>query len=293
MATVRSYRSAVHRYAGLPALDTFYDRVDAESAAQHLRAASRVRARQIIDHSRTRTSDRLLRKLTATEGDEPRIVEQPPFVVHVDRDHFRDELDNLYHGYLASLSEDRADLLRRFRVVDVARKVVGVGSVGRRCVIVLLVDPTGAPLFLQIKEAGASVLELAPDAPAPDHHGRRVVGGQRRMQAASDPFLGSTHTGDTHAYVRQLADMKGGADLDRLTPTTLADYGGLCGRVLARAHARSGDAAVIAGYLGRGDKFDRAIVEFAMRYADQNETDHATLVAAIADGEIEAAESPR
>lgn len=201
-----------------------------------------------------------------------------------------DDLDsttvrNVFLDYRESLPEERRLLLDRFAVVDVARKVVGVGSVGTRCFVVLLTGrDAGDPLFLQIKEAGPSVLEPHAGASAQRHAGHRVVAGQRLMQAATDIFLGwATGPGGRHFYWRQLRDMKGSADVAAMDPVLLQEYAALCGRTLARAHARTGDRIAIAGYLGTGDVFDRAVARFALAYADLTLADHAALTAALTD----------
>ena len=194
--------------------------------------------------------------------------------------------------YRASLRPDLRRLLERFRYVDSARKVVGVGSVGTRAWIVLLIGRTGAdPLFLQLKEAEASVLEPFLGASQHDTHGQRVVEGQRLTQAADDVTLGWLRTTgpdgrERDYYVRQLWNQKGSALVERMNAKALAEYARICGRTLARAHARAGDAVPIAGYLGRGDRFDRALAAFAESYADQNEQDYATVRAAVDDGRI-------
>ncbi len=192
--------------------------------------------------------------------------------------------------YRSSLPDDRRVLLDRYRVVDWARKVVGVGSVGTDDAIVLaLGDSEKDPLFLQVKEAQASVLEHFAGRSRYPSHGQRVVWGQRIMQAASDIFLGWTRLGERDYYVRQLRDMKGSIAIEKLSPQELADYARTCGAALGRAHARSGDAVAIAGYLGAGDNFDRAIARFAAAYADQTERDHALLIRAVNSGRLEAA----
>ncbi|MBT2545582.1 DUF2252 family protein [Streptomyces sp. ISL-44] len=193
--------------------------------------------------------------------------------------------------YRSTLPEERRLLLDRYLLVDAARKAVGVGSVGTRCFIVLLTGRDERdPLFLQIKEAGRSVLEDHLPADSHDHHGQRVVAGQKLLQAASDIFLGwMTGPAGRHFYGRQLRDMKGSALVETMTPAMLGQYAELCGTALARAHARSGDRIAIAGYLGRADTFDRAVADFALRYADQTVADHAALTAAITDGAVTAA----
>jgi uncharacterized protein (DUF2252 family) len=198
-----------------------------------------------------------------------------------------------YQAYRATLRPDMRHLLGYFEVVDVARKVVGVGSVGTRCFIVLLQGRDASdPLFLQVKEATASVLEEHLPRSRYRQHGQRVVQGQRLMQAASDIYLGWTRDPDAirHFYWRQLRDMKGSVTTETMTPPGLTLYAQLCGWTLARAHARSGDPVAIAAYLGRGDAFDRAITDFAERYADQNERDYAEFTAAIKSGRLTATE---
>jgi uncharacterized protein (DUF2252 family) len=233
---------------------------------------------------------------------EPRIVSDPPLIVSA-TDLAKDAgvqfewLEGLIHGlfreYRDSLQDDRRHLLEEFRMVDLARKVVGVGSVGTRCWILLLLGRDGDdPLFLQIKEAQASVLEPYLGKSGYANHGQRVVAGQRLMQTTSDIFLGWLRSKETldgverDFFVRQLWDWKTSADLDTILPEGLELYGEVCGFLLARAHARSGDRIAVASYLGKGDGFDRAVAEFAIAYADQNERDHAAVQAAAKDGRI-------
>jgi uncharacterized protein (DUF2252 family) len=221
------------------------------------------------------TSLKAMPRLTEPVGGSRRFVENPPLLTHVA------ECDNAWIGevlgrYRASLQNNRRLLLDRYRPVDAARKVVGVGSVGTRCYVVLLLgDRDDDPLLLQVKQATMSVLEPYAGRSRYRHPGHRVVSGQRLLQTASDIFLGWTADGAADYYVRQLWDMKGGVDLETLDPADLVPYGRLCGWVLARAHARSGDASAISGYLGSGDQFDRAVATFAEAYADQTEADHA------------------
>ncbi len=195
----------------------------------------------------------------------------------------------LFRGYLATLEDDRRTLVQRYRFIDFAHKVVGVGSVGTRCHVLLLdAGQNDDPLFLQIKQAEASVLEPYAGKSLHHNHGRRVVEGQRLMQSASDIFLGWSCEGEHDVYFRQLRDMKGCADLESMSAGDLADYARLCGWVLARAHARSGDAARIAGYLGKSPTFDESLAEFAVAYADQTERDYETLQTAVRSGRIAA-----
>jgi uncharacterized protein (DUF2252 family) len=203
----------------------------------------------------------------------------------------------LFREYRGTLQGDRRRLLEEFRLVDLARKVVGVGSVGTRCWILLLLGRDGSdPLFLQIKEAQASVLEPHLGTSEYANHGERVVAGQQLMQATSDIFLGWVHSevtldgAERDFFVRQLWDWKTSVDLDTILPEGLEIYGEVCGFLLARAHARSGDRIALASYLGKGDGFDRALVEFAVAYADQNERDHAALRHAADEGRIQVQE---
>jgi uncharacterized protein (DUF2252 family) len=288
---VRAYRIRMGQLSAMAPLDVWYERVDVEAVlalARKQATPSLPTVQHLVERARHHTSLAALPKLTELVDGERRIIEDPPLILHA---HHRFDVPRAaFDAYLASLSRERRTLLDRYRLVDAARKVVGVGSVGTRCHIVLLMDADGdAPLFLQLKEAEVSV--LAPYAGASDcvHEGERVVTGQRLMQAASDLFLGWTDDpyGNQY-YVRQLRDMKGSVSIDLLSPDDLTRYAMLCGVTLARAHARSGDPAAIAGYLGTGDQFDRALVRFADQYADQTLADHASLERAVADGRIEA-----
>jgi uncharacterized protein (DUF2252 family) len=236
-------------------------------------------------------------------GGRYRIVSQPPVVMPL-RELAFDQAPELapeqvgqviqeqFRAYRATLQPDRRHLLERFEIVDAARKVAGVGSVGTRAYIVLLQGrDAGDPLFLQIKEATASVLEAHLPRSRYRQHGARVIQGQRLMQAASDIYLGWTRgPRGRHFYWRQLRDMKGSAAIEAMTPLGLTAYARVCAWTLARAHARSGDPVAIAAYLGDGDDFDRAVTDFALRYADQNERDYAEFVAAVNSGTLTAAE---
>ena len=291
-AGVQAYREWTRRYAELNTLDVWYTLVDATRAVELSRSADQRAGARVLARSRERTSQRLLTRLATTDVDPPRIVDQPPLLTHVDIESNRGDLEEIYHSYLESLPDERRVLIEQFHAVDFARKVVGVGSVGTACYVALLLDDHGAPLFLQLKQATQSVIEQAGGRHEFEHEGRRVVAGQRVMQATGDIFLGWTRAAGLDGYVRQLADMKGSVPLNRLTPANLVDYVDVCGWTLARAHARSGKAAVIAGYLGGGDSFDRAIADFAVAYAQQSLADHARLTAAIADGAVAVSPEP-
>ena len=260
------------------------------------------RAEKNLAKAHTRDSVQALSKLAELADGQYRIVSQPPVIVPardlaatfgLSADEVMPMLHEQFRAYRATLPDDRRQLLERFQIVDAARKVVGVGSVGTRAFIVLLEGRDAYdPLFLQIKEATASVLEGYLPRSRYRHHGERVAQGQRKMQAASDIFLGWTRGIDVrrHFYWRQLRDMKGSALVELMAPATLTHYARMCGWTLARAHARSGDPVAMAAYLGRDDAFDRSVTDFCERYADQNEQDYGEFVKAIRSGRLEAAE---
>jgi uncharacterized protein (DUF2252 family) len=290
-----SYRDLLTGLATTPTLDAWCWSIDTDVVVAVAEAKGDAETRGILDRGIARahahSNLQAVNKLTTIVDGRRRIIDQPPLVGHVGGD---DELDNmqaLLDGYRASLPDDTGHLLDRFTLVDAARKVVGVGSVGTRCWIALL-EGGGHddPLILQIKEAQASVLEPYLGRSAYDNHARRAVEGQRFMQAASDMFLGWTHdeTSDVDYYWRNLRDMKVSANINALGTNPFLSYAELCGGTLARAHARSGDAAGISGYLGKGDAFGKALGRFATTYADQNALDHEALVQAIKDGRVPA-----
>jgi uncharacterized protein (DUF2252 family) len=260
------------------------------------------RADKTLAKAHTRDSLQALSKLCELVDGQYRIVSQPPIVVpardlastyDLSQDEVVPVIHDQFRAYRATLQDDRRQLLERFEIVDAARKVVGVGSVGTRAFIVLLQGrDTGDPLFLQIKEATASVLEPYVAKSRYRQHGERVVQGQRMMQAASDIYLGWTKGLDVnrHFYWRQLRDMKGSALVEDMIPLGLTFYARICGWTLARAHARSGDPIAIAEYLGTGDEFDKAITDFSQRYADQNEQDYDEFVNAVKSGRLSAVE---
>jgi uncharacterized protein (DUF2252 family) len=270
---------------------------EAKAAKKARKKAEKTRAK-----AHTRDSLQALSKLGELVDGSYRIVSQPPIVVPIRElttasGLSPEDVSNALHGqlraYRATLQDDRRRLLERFEIVDMARKVVGVGSVGTRAFIVLLEGrDTGDPLFLQVKEATTSVLEDHLPKSRYQQHGERVVQGQRMMQAAGDIFLGWTRGVDErrHFYWRQLRDMKGSALVEAMAPLGLTFYADTCGWTLARAHARSGDPVAIAEYLGVDDAFDRSITEFSERYADQNEQDFQDFVKAVRSGRIEALE---
>jgi uncharacterized protein (DUF2252 family) len=290
-ASVRAYRSAMRQFAGMSTLEVWYSRLDVSELATFAETlppeAVLARVERSIAGARRRTNLQAMEKLTTVVDGERRFVEDPPLLERAGAEHAELLGGEALAQYRSTLVSDRAALLDRFHVVDVARKVVGVGSVGTRCYVLLLQGTDGSdPLMLQFKEATASVLEphTAPSALA--HHGARVVAGQRLLQAATDIFIGWTSATDAQghvhdSYVRQLRDMKFSPDLSALGLTGIDLLLRAAGWTLARAHARSGDPIAIAAYLGGSSRFEDAITPWAMGYADQTEDDHAGLVHAI------------
>lgn len=286
-----AYRAAMRRLAGRGELAVWYERLDADSLLPLVRSARRRgQVASSLTRARRRTSLQALGKLTEVVDGRRRIIHDPPLLEPAGASDTA-SVRKIFSDYRSTLSEERRLLLDRYRFADAARKVVGIGSVGLRCFVVLLTGrDQGDPLFLQIKEARKSVLEEhLPQGPYV-HPGHRVVAGQRLLQAASDIFLGWMSGPQGRAfYWRQLRDMKGAADVAGMSPADLLGYARLCGTALARAHARSGDRIAIAAYLGGADTFEQAVADFAVAYADQTAADHAALGAAIAAGVVAAA----
>ena len=305
LGTVEAYRNAMRQFAGMNNLDVWYAHMDTDRMLEEYRPRLKPgmarRTDRALAKARTRDSMAAFSKLTHEVDGQPRILDQSPLIIPIsqlaplERDELYQGLRRLLNGYRDTLEYHRRILLDKFELADVARKVVGVGSVGTRAWIALMVGRDGQdPLFLQIKEAEASVLEAFAGTSAFSTHGERVVHGQRLMQAASDILLGWFRfqegiDGRVHDYyVRQLKDWKGSAEIAQMRPDGLAIYGRLCGWTLARAHARSGDPIAIAAYLGAGTSFDRAILAFAGAYAEQNDRDYRALTAAVQGGRIAA-----
>ena len=304
-AVTRAYREAIHRFAAMSNLDVWYARIDVDEierlAAERIGHKQRKLFERNVAKARSKDSMKAFTKLTTIVDGEPRIAGDPPLIVPiedvaagVEPAELEETLRGVIRSYRRTLSPDRRRLLERFRYAHAARKVVGVGSVGARAWILLMLgrDETD-PLFLQLKEAQASVLEPFLGKSTFNHHGQRVVEGQRLTQAASDIMLGWIRIEDFDGvsrdfYVRQLWDGKGSAIVETMNPQAMTLYAELCGHTLAKAHARSGDAIAIAGYLGAGESFDRALASFAEAYADQNERDYDALQAAVASGRITA-----
>jgi uncharacterized protein (DUF2252 family) len=317
-ASVASYRKAMAQFAGLDTMDVWYAHLAEQDLMKGVRRAAAAsatgkgqgkvartavkRAARIGSKAHARGSLQALSKLAELVDGRYRIVSQPPMVVPardlaamygISAEQLTEAIDRQFRSYRRTLQPDRRALLERFKIIDVARKVVGVGSVGTRAFIGLLQGRDESdPLFLQVKEATASVLEDHLPVSRFRNPGERVVQGQRLMQAASDIFLGwSTGVQEGYFYYwRQLRDMKGSIDVETMVPLGLEYYASICGWTLARAHARSGDPVAITAYLGDGKEFDRAITDFSARYADQNDLDYQAFTAAIQSGRLEAAD---
>ena len=310
LASVRTYRESMRQFAAMNNLGVWYSRLNADQLVTRLRSEKDKKQAKSVERvaakAQTKDSMKAFAKLTHLVDGEPRIISDPPLIVPIaelaeaegrNGDEITAGVLALFEGYRRTLQPDRRLLLEGFRYVDLARKVVGVGSVGTRCWILLLLGrDDNDPLFLQIKETGPSVLEQHHGRSQFRNHGQRVVEGQRLMQAASDIFLGWLRNKEgldgraRDFYVRQLWDWKTSVDTDTILPRGLELYASACGWTLARAHARSSDRIAIATYLGKSDVFDRAVADFAIAYADQNERDYATLVEAAKKGRIEAKE---
>jgi uncharacterized protein (DUF2252 family) len=317
LGSVTAYREAMAGFAQMGTMEVWYARLDEDDLVQRLRdaasAANKKAKKEAIQaektlrkgatKARTRDSLQALSKLGELVDGQYRIVSQPPIVVPareleaaygLSRDEIEQAIHQQFRAYRATLRDDQRQLLERFELVDVARKVVGVGSVGTRAFIALLEGRDQQdPLFLQVKEATRSVLEGPLPKSRYKQHGERVVTGQRMMQAASDIYLGWSRgplDPDRYYYWRQLRDMKVSAEVESMTPVGLRIYAAMCGWTLARAHARSGDPVAIAAYLGKRDTLDRSITDFSERYADQNDRDYQAFAEAVRSGRLQALE---
>jgi len=287
-AGVEAYRRRMRGYRAMPELNIWYDATSADNLIEYFEPADRDRVSVYIERKRKRrVSRRAFTKLTEMADGRPRITEDPPVRVAVSDDEQADIAGELLAGYRQTLQDDRRVLFDRFTLTDVVRQVVGVGSVGMRVYLVLLEGRTGAdPLFLQLKQAGSAVYEAHKQASACASHGERVIAGKRLLQSATDIFVGWGSLYGNDYYVRQFRDMKIIPSTELIAPR-LVEFATACGGALARAHARSGDPMAIASYIGKGPGFTEAMCEFARRYAEQNEHDHAQLVNAIAAGQVE------
>ena len=298
MAAVSSYRKRMKEYAYKGNLELWYSTINAKDVLKALNPSARKAADRIMTKARQRTHMQVLGKMTDLVDDKYRLKVNAPFIVRETHTQagrpIEEALGMLLESYFKSLAHDRKNLLKHYRIVDVARKIVGVGSVGTRCWIIFLTgNNSDDPLFLQVKEAQPSVLEQFQKGSSLDtDHGRRVVEGQRLIQGAPDIFLGWGELDGIHFYIRQLRDMKGGVEFDPKTVKieNMPQYSSLCAWALALAHAKSGDAAMIAGYAGNSDELDEAMANFAFAYADQTEKDFDTLAAAAKNGKIKVAE---
>jgi len=286
----RSYREHLREYSRLSPLEVWYTRIGVE---QVIEMAPDEKTRKIREQMMTKARERIIEHLypkivTQTAG-RNRFVDQPPILYHVNEPDWETLVREGLEDYRQSLPEERRVLFDRYRLEDFALKVVGIGSVGTRCYIALLFSEDNHPLILQVKEACPSVLEPYTAKSQYENQGQRVVTGQRLMQSSSDIFLGWTQgRRGNNFYLRQLRDMKFSLPIEGVSAVQLQRYAEFCGWTLARAHAKSGDAATISGYLGKGDQFDLALGEFAIAYADQTERDHAALVDAVKTGRVEA-----
>ena len=295
-AAARSYRQQIARYAEMPVLDSYYEFIDLKklTLANPDDELKKLTLKRIRKAEADSAHLKEFARLTYQAGDTPRIKDEPPLIYH-DQDLQRQAgfhllAETMIADYVSSLPAERRMLAQRYRLADVAVKVVGVGSVGTYCGIALMVSGNGDPLFLQFKEARASVLERYCGRVPIQHHGERVVFGQRLLQSAADIFLGwmTSQASGRHFYVRQLRDAKIKPMVEIMNPLAMVTYAEACGWALARAHKRSGDAVVLTGYLGSTDAFETGMAGFATAYADQNERDHAALVAAVRAGRVEA-----
>ena len=294
---VREYRERMADYSSMRALEVWYDRVDLQryehrTADPDIVKAARKRLAERIAVERRKTApEYLYPKLVAQEGTAPRIKDEPPLIVHPSKElapGMASGYAEVIAAYRETLPEHTRTLFDRFHFMDLAQKVVGIGSVGTMCAVTLFMAADNDPLFLQVKEARASVLEPYAGKSLHANHGERVIAGQHLMQAASDIFLGWTRgKNGRDFYVRQLRDMKMSAMIEDMDVATLRQYGRMCAHVLARAHARGGDAALMSGYMGSGQTFDDAVGEFAVDYADQTQSDYRAFVKAAKGGRIE------
>ena len=284
---LRAYRERMWKFGSMGHLAVWYTSIDARNVLKQVGRVNRPFINRELEKASRHTSVTVFPQLARKDNGQYTIRDNPPLITHLADDQRANWLRALREGYAASLSDDRQVLFHRYHIVDLAQKVVGVGSVGTYCAIALLLgNEDGDPLFLQLKEAQPSVWEryLAPSVYA--NQAQRVVNGQHLIQAASDIFLGWTSNGSIDCSLRQLRDRKETPDIERLSREEFVTYAGLCGWTLARAHARSGDPAIISGYLGSSDHFDRAVTAFAQTYADQNSRDYAALVKAARSGRI-------
>ncbi len=298
VGSIQQYQTVMQRGASMKCLDVWYAHIDIETLMGMVKRKGQERLQKQQQRAGRRTSEGVFPKMAEVVDGQYRIKDEPPLIMHVEdlgdvkktQEHEAERIKGAFDAYVETLQDDRKVLLSKYHFVDIARKVVGVGSVGTRCWVMLFMAGGDGddPLFLQVKEAGASTLEPYFGNSAYANHGERVVQGQRLMQEASDIFLGWTKGEVVDLYVRQLRDMKVSAEIATFSKKEFDFYTRVCASALARAHGRSGDPAMISGYLGNSDAFAQAIARFAEAYADQTELDHAALLAAIKEGRIQA-----
>lgn len=290
LSCVRHYREHLQTFAHMSPLELWYYRIDAKTLIDLAPdEKSRAVRKELAAQARKRIVGRLFPKITYEVNGEYQFVDQPPLLFHVPEPDFEEKIKIGLKHYRDSLRDDYKVLFDHYRFVDVAMKVVGVGSVGTRCYVVLMVSDENYPLVLQFKEAKKSVLEPYTEKCRYDNQGKRIIAGQRLMQSSSDIFLGWTHDNNGYDfYGRQLRDMKYTIPIEEFSAIQMKRYAEVCGWALARAHAKAGNSAMIGGYLGKSNKFDQAIAKFALSYADQVEKDYHVLLEAIRKGKIEA-----
>jgi uncharacterized protein (DUF2252 family) len=298
MTAVKSYRTHMNQYANMGYMELYYQNISGSDIMNVISPLARKGAEKIMSKAQKRTHMQVLEKLTDIVDEKNLLRVNAPFIVRETQTQagrsIEEALELLLESYFASLSDEKKHLLKHYSIVDVVRKVVGVGSVGTRCWIIFLKgNYAGDPLFLQVKEAQSSVLEPYAEKSAYSNHGQRVVAGQRIIQAAPDIFIGWGELDGIHFYIRQLRDMKGGVEFDpkKVKIKNMPQYTALCGWALALAHAKSGDAAMIAGYAGKSNELDKAMTRFAFSYAEQTEKDHSALAEAAKSGRINVADS--
>ena len=289
-ACVHSYRENLRQYSKMTPLDLWYQRLDLAEYAQNAPTKKTKQFREeLIKRAESRVAEYLFPKITTEVDGKKRLIDQPPLMFHHNKDNFETQAKIALNDYRESLPHDRRVLIDRYQLQDIVVKVVGIGSVGTRCFVGLFMTPDDEPLLLQVKEARASVLEPYAGKSKFDKHGERVVVGQRLTQSSSDIFLGwARGPKGRDFYVRQLRDMKVSFSFDEITPVKLKRYAKYCGQALARSHSKSGNAAMISGYLGKSDIFDEAVSQFAVEYSKQNQKDYETLLDAARKGEIKA-----
>lgn len=287
---VRSYRERMTEYSEMTVLEVWYAAIDVRQLTSGVDEETRTRARRRLIKAQERTAlTNDFPELVMCDGQTPTIKENPPLIFHWREQGHAEHVANVrkaFEAYRESLAEHFRVLIDRYQLMDIAVKVVGVGSVGTICAVLLLMASERDPLFLQVKQGRESVLEPYAGKSVHKNHGQRIVAGYKLMQAASDIFLGWTETANGHFYLRQLKDVKIKMLVETFSPSVMSTYAKACGWCLARAHARSGEPAKITGYLGGSDRFDEAVADFAVAYADQSERDHEALTKAARNGEL-------